>query len=148
MHLEGAFGVEADRKAVFEFLTDPRRVSRHIPDVRDVEVHDADHFTIKAMVGISHIKGPMAMKLTITERRPPVSTTMTGKGSGLASVVDMVTSFTLETSDGGTIVKWRGDVNVAGKLAAFSPQGLLDRMARQNVEKFIEGIRMGVQGSL
>ena len=59
---------------------------------------------------------------------------MTGKGTGLASVVDMVTSFVLETPDSGeTLVNWRGEVNVAGKLAAFGSQGLLDRMARKNI---------------
>ena len=145
MRLEGHFSVAAGQADVYDFLTDPRRVSLHIPDVKEVEIQDADHFTIKALVGISHIKGTMAMKLTITDRRPPVSTTMAGKGSGLASVVAMVTSFTLEPSDGGTRVHWCGDVNIAGKLAAFGPHGLLDRMARQNVEKFIEGVRVGIE---
>jgi hypothetical protein len=34
---------------------------------------------------------------------------------------------------------------VAGKLAAFGPQGLLDRMARKNVEKFIDGVKSGIE---
>ena len=86
------------------------------------------------------------MKLAITDRQPPISTTVTGKGIGLASVVDMVTSFMLETSDSGeTLVRWRGDVNVAGKLAAFGSQGLLDRMATKNIDTFIEGIKKGIE---
>jgi carbon monoxide dehydrogenase subunit G len=145
MHLEGRFSVTADQTEVYEFLTDPHRVSRHMPDVKEVEIEDRDHFTVKASVGISHIKGTMVMRLTISDRQPPTSTTVTGKGTGLASVVDMVTSFTLETSaEGETVVNWRGDVNIAGKLAAFGPQGLLDRMARKNVEKFIDGIKSGI----
>src|SRR5713101_7256086 len=126
MRLEGRFSVKADQAEVYQFLTDPHRVSRHMPDVKEVEIEDRDHFTVKANVGISHIKGTMVMKLTITDRQPTTSTTVTGKGTGLASVVDMVTSFTLETSaDGETVVNWRGDVNIAGKLAAFGSQGLL-----------------------
>jgi carbon monoxide dehydrogenase subunit G len=74
-----------------------------------------------------------------------VSTTVVGRGTGLASVVDMATSFTLEEADGdGTTVRWRGDVTIAGKLAAFGPQGLLDRIARKNIDTFIEGIRNGL----
>jgi carbon monoxide dehydrogenase subunit G len=146
VHLEGRFSVKAERGAVYDFLTDPRKMSRHMPDVKEVEIEDSDHFTVKAKVGISHIRGTMVMKLAITERKPPISTTVTGKGAGLASVVDMVTSFTLETSEGGeTVVNWHGDLNVAGKLAAFGPQGLLDRMGRQNVEKFIDGIKSGIE---
>lgn len=146
MKLEGEFSVKAPREEVYAFLTDPHSVSRHMPDVKDVQVEDGDHFTVKARVGISHIKGLMVMKLAITDRQPPISTTVTGKGTGLASVVDMVTSFVLEARDSGeTLVNWRGEVNVAGKLAAFGSQGLLDRMARKNIDTFIEGIRRGIE---
>jgi carbon monoxide dehydrogenase subunit G len=146
MHLEGQFSVRATRDEVYAFLTDPHSVSRHMPDVKEVEVEDSDRFTVKARVGISNIKGLMVMKLAITDRQPPISTTVTGKGSGLASVVDMVTNFTLEISASGeTIVIWQGDVNVAGKLAAFGPQGLLDRIARKNIDTFIAGIKSGIE---
>jgi carbon monoxide dehydrogenase subunit G len=145
MRLEGQFRVKAPQQEVYNFLTDPRKVSQHMPDVKEVEVEDDDHFTVKARVGISHIKGTMVMKLTISNRQPPTSTTVTGKGSGLASVVDMVTGFTLQAGEAGeTIVNWSGDVTVSGSLAAFGPQGLLDRMASKNVEAFIAGIVKGI----
>lgn len=146
MQLEGQFSIKAARDEVYAFLTDPYSVSRHMPDVKDVQIEDADRFTVKARVGISNIKGLMTVKLAITDRQPPISTTVTGKGSGLASVVDMVTNFTLEISETGeTVVNWRGEVNVVGKLAAFGPQGLLDRVARKNIDTFIEGLRSGIE---
>jgi carbon monoxide dehydrogenase subunit G len=145
MRLEGQFAVAAPRETVYAFLTDPRRVSVHMPDVQSVTIDDDDHFTVAARVGISHIKGTMTMKLAITERQPPVSTTVVGKGAGLASVVDMVTSFTLEANDAGeTVVHWRGEMTISGKLAAFGPQGLLDRMAKRNVDAFIDGVKRGL----
>lgn len=146
MQLAGQFTVSADRERVYAFLTDPHQVSRHMPDVQDVAVEDADHFTVKAKVGISHIKGTMVMKLAISDRQPPISTTVTGKGSGMASVVDMLTSFTLDALDTGeTRVRWQGDVTVSGKLAAFGAQGLLDRMASKNVDTFVAGIKRGIE---
>ena len=145
MRLEGQFSVNAPREQVYAFLTDARKVSAHMPDVQEVIVEDDDHFTVKARVGISHIKGTMVMKLAITDRQPPIGTTVVGKGSGLASVVDMVTSFTLDTGAAGeTIVNWKGELTISGKLAAFGPQGLLDRMARKNVDAFIDGIKRGL----
>ena len=156
MHLDGHFTVSAAQADVYAFLTDPATVSRHMPDVKDVVIEDADHFTVTARVGISHIKGSMVMKLEIRDRQPPVSTTVVGRGTGLASVVDMVTSFTLSAGpslDGQslaaeaaprTLVHWKGDVTISGKLAAFGPQGLLDRIARKNIDTFIEGIRSGL----
>ena len=144
MHLDGQFTIDAPRPDVYAFLTDPARVSRHMPDVKNVVIDDADHFTVTARVGVSHIKGDVVMKLTIKDRQPPIGTTVVGKGTGLASVVDMVTSFTLEEAGSGTVVHWQGDVTISGKLAAFGPQGLLDRIARKNVDTFIEGIRAGL----
>jgi carbon monoxide dehydrogenase subunit G len=147
MRLEGQFSVAAPREQVYAFLTDPRQVSAHMPDVQETTVEDADHFTIRARVGVSHIKGTMVMKMTITDRDPPICTTVVGRGSGLASVVDMVTSFMLDApSERETIVNWRGELTISGKLAAFGPQGLLDRMARKNVDTFIAGITRGLGG--
>src|ERR687892_803264 len=115
MHLEGQFAVNAPLDTVYSFLTDAAAVSRHMPDVQDVAVHDPDHFTVTARVGVSHIKGTMVMKLAIKDRQPPISTTVVGKGSGLASVVDMVTGFRLEPGEGGeTVVHWQGDVTISG----------------------------------
>jgi carbon monoxide dehydrogenase subunit G len=144
LHLDGQFTVNASRHEVYAFLTDPARVSRHMPDVKNVVIDDADHFSVTARVGVSHIKGDVTMKLAIQDRRPPISTTVVGKGTGLASAMDMVTSFTLEETGSATIVRWQGDVTISGKLAAFGPQGLLDRIARKNVDRFIEGIRAGL----
>ena len=161
MHLEGQFTAAAPQADVYAFFTDPARVSRFMPDVKDVVIDDADHFTITARVGVSHIKGSMVMKLEIRDRQPPVSTTIVGKGTGLGSVVDMVTSFVLSAAgpqvDGSgspaepaprTLVQWRGDVTISGTLAAFGPQGLLDRVARKNIDTFIEGIREGIKSQV
>ena len=152
MHLEGHFTVTVPQADVYAFLTDPAKVSRHMPDVSDVVIDDPDHFTITARVGVAHIKGTMVVKLEIRDRCPPVSTTIVGKGTGLASIVDMITSFTLDPTPDlegrglqqSTTVHWRADVTISGKLAAFGPQGLLDRMARKNVDAFVDGIRTGL----
>ena len=145
MHLDGHFAVNAPLDTVYNFLTDAAAVSQHMPDVQDVAIHDPDHFTVTARVGVSHIKGTMVMKLEFRDRQPPVSTSVVGKGAGLASVVDMTTSFRLEAGqEGHTVVHWSGDVTISGKLAAFGPQGLLDRIARKNIDTFIDSIRRGL----
>jgi carbon monoxide dehydrogenase subunit G len=144
MHLEGQFTVSGSQVDVYAFLTDPRRVSRHMPDVTNVDIQDDDHFSVTARVGVSHMKGTMVMKLEIRDRQPPVGTTVVGRGSGLASNIDMVTRFRLERSDGQTVVYWQGDVTISGKLAAFGPQGVLERLARKNIDAFIEGIKAGL----
>jgi carbon monoxide dehydrogenase subunit G len=145
MHLEGHFTANASQADVYAFLTDPARVSRYMPDVKDVAIDDPDHFTVTARVGVSHIKGSMVMKLEIRDRQPPMSTTVVGTGTGLGSVVDLLTSFSLEAAGDQTLVTWKGDMAISGRLAAFGPQGLLDRIARKNIDTFIEGICRGLE---
>lgn len=145
MQLEGTFTVKANRAEAYRFLIDPNRLARHMPDVEDVQVEDENNFTLKAKVGVSHIKGTMTMKLKLVEKEEPLRARMIGKGSGLASVVDMVTTFKLEeTGDGMTSIRWSGEASIGGKLASMGG-GLLDRLAKKNVEKFIAGVQEGLQ---
>ena len=44
MHLEGQFDVNAEPAEVYAFLTDPRRVSSHMPDVTSVDSQDGRPF--------------------------------------------------------------------------------------------------------
>jgi carbon monoxide dehydrogenase subunit G len=43
------------------------------------------------------------------------------------------------------VVHWQGEVTISGKVAAFGPQGLLERLARRNIDTFVEGIRQGLE---
>ena len=145
MQMEGSFTVKAGRPEAYQFLIDPNKFAAYLPDVEGFEVHDENNFTMKAKVGVSHIKGTMVMKLTLVEKEEPSRAKMSGKGSGLASVVDMTTSFTLEVVEGGmTKVSWSGEAAVGGKLAAIGG-GLMERLAKKNLEKFVDGIQKGIE---
>ena len=148
MRLEGQFTVSAARPDVYAFLTDPATVSRHMPDVKNVVIagcRPLHRYRARRRVAHQRRRGDEAR-----DHGPaaPISTTVVGRGTGLASAVDVVTSFTLESAETGeTVVHWRGDVTISGKLAAFGPQGLLDRIARKNIDTFIEAIRRGLAES-
>lgn len=146
MRLEGEFTVATGQKKAYQFLVDAERITQHMPDVKEVQIEDEDHFTVKAKVGISHIGGTMVMKLHIAEKNEPVSAKVVGKGSGMASVVDMITTFTLEESGPSeTRIHWTGDIKIGGKLASFGAGGLLERVAKKNLEKFIGAIQEGIK---
>jgi len=146
MQLNGSFTVKADRTEAYQFLVDPERITRYLPDVEEVEIEDENNFTVTAKVGISYIRGSMVMKLALTEKNEPVSAKVTGQGTGMASVVDMTTTFGLEEAgEGLTTINWSGDVKVGGKLAAFGAGGLMERVAKKNLEKFVSGIQKGIE---
>jgi carbon monoxide dehydrogenase subunit G len=148
VQLQGTFEVNASQAETFRFLLDPQRLARYMPDVEGVEVEDDRNFTLRAKVGVSHIKGTMTMKLSVLEKQEPVTATLAGKGSGMASVVDMKTRFNLEEAGAGrTRVHWHGEAKIGGKLAALGG-GLMDRLAKQNLQKFIAGIQAGMDSAV
>jgi len=146
MLLEGEFTVDADRETAYQFLVDPNQVGNHLPDVEELDVEDHENFTVKAKVGISYIKGSMVMKLQIMDKEPPVRAKVVGRGAGLASVVDMTTYFNLEEAgEGKTTIKWSGEIAIGRILASFGGGGLLERVAKKNLEKFVAGIKEGIE---
>jgi carbon monoxide dehydrogenase subunit G len=146
MQLNGSFTVKASQTEAYQFLVDPERITRYLPDVEEVDIEDENNFTVTAKVGISHIRGSMVMKLALTEKNEPVSAKVTGQGAGMASVVDMTITFDLEEAgEGMTTINWSGDVNVGGKLAAFGAGGLMERVAKKNLEKFVSGVQRGIE---
>ena len=145
MELEGSFTVQAGRKDAYRFLVNPDKITRCLPDVEEVHIEDEDNFTVKAKVGVSFIRGTMEMKIQLLDKKEPESAKVLGKGAGLSSVVDMTTTFTLkEVGPKETAIDWASSVAVGGKLASFGGGGLLERVAKKNVEKFVDGVQKGI----
>src|SRR5690348_110562 len=113
MHLDGTFAVKISQVEAYRFLIDPNRIAKHMPDVEEVRVEDENNFVLRAKVGVSHIQGTITMKLKVVEKAEPISAKLTGKGTGIASDVDMVTHFALDdVGDGTTLIRWSGDASI------------------------------------
>jgi len=141
MHYEGSFEVVSSRDAVYSFVSDPTRVATILPDVQDVKIIDANSFSLKAKLGFSLVKGLMEVKCTFTEENPPTSLRLNARASGLSSVVDLESSFTLEdTQDGGTRVKWAADAKIAGLMARVGSR-LIDSATESYVTRMINALK-------
>jgi len=137
MHYEGSFEVAAAKEKVYDFVTDPQRVTTIFPDVQSVKVVDASNFTLKAKVGMSFIRGVMDVKLALLECTRPTHTKLKARGTGLNSSVDLESSFTLEdTAGGGTRVTWAADAKISGMMASVGSR-LIDSAADKYVKQII-----------
>ncbi len=137
MHYEGSFDVTAPKEKVYDFVTDPKKVTSIFPDVQSVKVIDANNFTLKAKVGMSFIKGVMDVKLALLENKRPTFTKLRARGTGLNSSVDLEASFTLEdTASGGTHLKWAADAKISGMMASVGSR-LIDSAADKYVKQII-----------
>lgn len=141
MHYEGSFDVESPREKVYEFITDPKKITTIFPDVENVKVLDENNFTLKAKVGMSFIKGTMDVKGTMAEKTKPTLAKLKARGTGLNSSVDLDSTFTIaDGTNGGSHVTWSADAKISGMMASVGSR-LIDSAANKYVKQITETLQ-------
>ncbi len=144
MHFNGEFVVTRNRDEVYEFLTDPRRFSPLLPDYQSMTQEDDTHFAVKVKVGISHIRGTAEAKVHLAESVRPTHAVYKGQAKVVGGSTTVTAGFDLdEVPEGGTKVRWTGEAQVFGSLASMAG-GLLQPIARKNLEKLISGLHQAL----
>ncbi len=140
----GSFDVSSPKEKVYGFLTNPEKVARAFPGVEKVEIVDENSFSVRATLGVGHLKGSMSFKLRFEEKRPPDHARVSGKGTGLQSTIDLSLSFDLEDLGGGTRIKWSFEGIVGGLVGSLGGR-LLDDVARRIVDEVIANIKRALE---
>lgn len=134
------FRVARKREEVYDFLTDPKRFAPLLPDFESMKVENDTNCTVNAKVGVSHIRGTASVRLHLKEAQRPRHALYEGKGSVAGGTVNLTAAFDLQEDGEGTRVAWRGEAQLFGRLIALAG-GLLEPLAKKNVEKLIDGLR-------
>ena len=118
LNFEGTFEVKAPRDKVWDFVIDPNKIGKCLPDLKSLQVEADNRFTAVARVGIGFMKGDFKFQLAIVEQNPPSHARLKGTGSGVGSSVNMDTSIDLVDIDAGTKLMYKADVQIGGTLAS------------------------------
>ena len=139
--LSGDFIVKKPREEVYGFLVDPKRFCPLLPDFQGMEIVDPRNFLVKLSVGISHIRGTAAVKMTLVDEQRPKQAAYEGKGEVPGGCATIRAEFQLEELPGGqTKVKWAGQSSVLGRVISLAG-GLLEPLGKKNVQKLIDGLQ-------
>jgi carbon monoxide dehydrogenase subunit G len=137
----GDFIVKKKPEDVYSFLVDPRRFCPLLPDYQSMELLDDKNFLVKLSVGISHIRGTAAVKMSLVETETDKHAVYQGNGEVPGGSTTLRAGFDLEPAPGGcTKVIWSGQSNVMGRIASLAG-GLLEPLAKKNVQKMIDGLQ-------
>jgi carbon monoxide dehydrogenase subunit G len=136
----GDFVVTRTPQEVYDFLVDPKRFCPLLPDYQSMEILDDKNFLVKLSVGISHIRGTAAVKMSLAEAVRPNRAVYEGRGEVPGGSASLRAGFDLQGSNGGTKVIWLGQSNVVGRIASLAG-GMLEPLARKNVQKLIDGLQ-------
>ena len=116
----GEFAVQRTPEETYDFLTDPSRFCPLLPDYESVEVRGPEDFTVNVKVGISHIRGSASVKLHLAEHNRPARAFYTGKATMAGGNVDLSAGFDLRPEGSGTVVSWKGEAQVFGRLTSIA----------------------------
>ena len=137
----GEFVVKKKPEEVYTFLVDPNRFCPLLPDYQSMERLDDKNFLVKLSVGISHIRGTAAVKMSLMETLPDKHAVYQGNGEVPGGSATLRAGFDLEPApNGSTKVIWSGHSNVMGRIASLAG-GLLEPLAKKNVQKLIDGLQ-------
>jgi carbon monoxide dehydrogenase subunit G len=137
----GEFTVKKTPQEVYDFLVDPNRFCPLLPDYQSMDVVDAKNFVVKLSVGISHIRGTAAVKMSLVEMQSPTRAVYEGRGEVPGGSASLRAGFDLQASPGGaTKVIWLGQSNIVGRIASLAG-GMLEPLAKKNVQKLIDGLQ-------
>ena len=139
--LSGDFTVKKSPEEVYSFLVDPKRFCPLLPDFQGMEILDPKNFLVKLSVGISHIRGTAAVKMTLVEDQRARKAVYEGKGEVPGGSATIRAQFELEElPGGGTKVTWSGRSSVLGRVISLAG-GLLEPLGIKNVQKLIDGLQ-------
>jgi carbon monoxide dehydrogenase subunit G len=139
--LGGDFTVQKTPDEVYNFLVDPNRFCPLLPDFQSMEIVDSKNFLVRLSVGISHIRGIAAVKMTLVEEQRPKQAVYEGKGEVPGGSATIRAQFQLEELAGGqTKVIWLGQSSVLGRVISLAG-GLLEPLGKKNVQKLIDGLQ-------
>ncbi len=138
MNLEfsGAPEIPAPQAKVWERLLDPDFIAESAPGVESVEAVDATHFRVISGLGVGSVQVKFGLDVELADIVAPERLTMTARGKGPGSEVDVVSRVRLEdTGRGRTRLHWSATTRVHGLVASLGAP-LVETIARGLTEKF------------
>ena len=138
---DGDFSVPVSREEAYSVLADPQKFGPLLPTYKSLEMEDDKTAIVKVKVGVGKIRGTATIALVLEEDDPPTRAAYSGKGKIMGGAFNLSTAFELEdTEDGGTLVKWEGELDMFGKLVSLAG-GLIRPIAKKDIKRLIDALQ-------
>ncbi len=146
MHFEGNLSIQAPRAKVWDYLTDPEKVSRSAPGLESLEIVEPGRkFRATTSIGFGSVKVRFVNDVEWVDLDPPNRAQMKAHGTAPGSGVDATTSMALTDGQGGaTDLAWTADVNVVGTIASLAAR-LMGSVTKKLTAAFFDSVRKEIE---
>lgn len=140
MELNGEYKIPVPRDVVWTALNDVEVLKTCIPGCESVEKIDDTRFKANVTAKVGPVKSKFLGDVSLSDLNPPESYRISGQGQGGAAGFAKGDAFvSLAEVDGGTILSYKVDATVGGKLAQIG-QRFIDATARKMADEFFTAL--------
>lgn len=137
MKISGAYTVAVPREKAYALLQDPEVLAKCMPGTDQLEKIGEDEYEMKMKMAIASFSGLFTGKVKIVDPQPPESFKLLVEGSGKVGFLKGQGLLTLVPANDSTEIKYDGEVNVGGTIAAVG-QRLIDTTSKMIIKRFFE----------
>jgi carbon monoxide dehydrogenase subunit G len=135
MHFEGKYDFRTSRQKLWDFLIDPARIAKCLPDLKSFQVESEDKFVSIVRVGIGFVRSDFKFKVEMTGKEPPNRMQLRAVGSGSGSNILLDMTIELSETPTGSELSYSSEAKVVGVMA-----GLAQRVIKEAADRTIAGV--------
>jgi carbon monoxide dehydrogenase subunit G len=135
--ISGAYTVPLKRDSAYALLQDPVILAKCMPGTDSLQKIGDDEYEMKMKLAIASFSGLFAGKVKIADANPYDDFKLMVEGTGKIGFLKGEGVLHLAEQGETTEVKYEGDVQVGGTIAAVG-QRLLDTTSKMIIKKFFE----------
>ncbi len=147
MLVEGQRVFAGTREAVWRLLLDPAVVAKTVPGTQSMALVEPGHYRGKMQVGLGPLAAEFDITVVLEDVVEPERYTMRIEGLGRLGYTRGSARVSLATNGAGTILTFRGDLEVGGAIAALG-QRLLDSVSGMLASQGLEAMEREVEKRL
>ncbi len=139
MKIEGEFRFEAPQEEVWQSLLDPEVLAQVMPGCEKLEKVGDNAYEGALKIKVGPVQGKFKGKITLSDIDAPNGYSMVVDGRGAPGFVKADAQVQLSESDGGTLMTYKSEARIGGKIASVG-QRLLDSSAKAIIKQSLEGL--------
>lgn len=143
MDVTGEHFFRAPREAVWECFLDPVALQAAMPGCEEFREVGRDEYAVAVRVGLSELRGSYHGTVRVADRRGPERYRLAVQGLGKSGNVSGEAVFTLTERNGGTSVRYDGELTAKGAIARLGLR-LLGGSAKLLIGQFMKGMEQQV----
>jgi carbon monoxide dehydrogenase subunit G len=144
MLIESEFTFDFPPEVVYEGLLDPDVLASALPGTDRLELVSEDRYEGEMEASVGPVTAArFSVVVELKEKVRPESFDMHVDGKGKAGFVSGIAKVAFEGTDGGTVMKYRADLQVGGRVASVG-QRLLESVGKMMSKQGLEAVNRSI----